>query len=82
MTPGLVLVDYTSRPRSLNRSDLVIRKRQFTLINSNLTPQQSMVEDLLAIRDVLDAAGIGYLLVRGEHDQPVLAVDRKRRAWF
>ncbi|MHB1172482.1 MAG: stealth conserved region 3 domain-containing protein [Lacisediminihabitans sp.] len=57
-----------------------MRKGQFTLVNSELTPQQSMIEDLLAVRDALDAAGIEYLLVRGDHDRPVLAVDRKHRA--
>ncbi|AQA25154.1 putative uDP-glucose-4-epimerase [Rhodococcus sp. MTM3W5.2] len=39
-----------------------------------------MVEDLLFIRDTLDAAGIEYLLVRGNDERPVIAVnwaDRK-----
>ena len=80
MTGGLVLVESSSWPRSLDRDDIVVRKGQYSLINGNLTPQQSMIEDLLAIRDVLDAAEIGYLLVRGEHERPVIAVDRKRRA--
>lgn len=38
------------------------------------------MEDLLFIRDVLDAAGIEYLLVRGNDERPVIAVnwaDRK-----
>ncbi|PRY69660.1 UDP-glucose 4-epimerase [Glaciihabitans tibetensis] len=79
MTAPLTLVESASWPRSLGRDDVVIRKGQFTLLNGNLTPQQSMIEDLLAIRDALDAAGISYLLVRGEHERPVLALDRKRR---
>ncbi|HEV7951007.1 MAG TPA: stealth family protein [Glaciihabitans sp.] len=79
MTPPLSLVDSGARPRILDRADIVVRKGRFTLLNGNLTPQQSMIEDLLAIRDVLDEAGIGYLLVRGEHERPVLAVDKKRR---
>ena len=65
---------------SLDRDDIVVRKGQFTLVNTRLTPQQSMVEDLLAVRDALDAAGIEYLLVRGVEGHPVVAVDRKRRA--
>jgi UDP-glucose 4-epimerase len=80
VTPPLTLVDSSSWPRSLDRDDIVLRKGRFTIINVTLTPQQSMIEDLLAIRDVLDVADIPYLLVRGDHDRPVLAVDRKRRA--
>jgi hypothetical protein len=76
---GLRLVNPDTRIRSLGRDDIVVRKGQFTLLNGNLTPQQSMIEDLLAIRDALDAANISYLLVRGEHERPVLAVDHKRR---
>ncbi|MES1170127.1 MAG: stealth family protein, partial [Leifsonia sp.] len=79
MTHHLVLVDSRSTI-SLDRDDVVVRKGQFTIVNTRLTPQQSMVEDLLAIRDVLDAAGIEYLLVRGADGRPVLAIDRERRA--
>ncbi|MCU1512167.1 MAG: sugar phosphotransferase, partial [Arthrobacter sp.] len=38
-----------------------------------------MVEDLLFIRAVLAAAGLDYLLVRGNNDRPVIAVDWKNR---
>ncbi|NUT57897.1 MAG: sugar phosphotransferase [Agromyces sp.] len=38
-----------------------------------------MVEDLLAVGDALDAAGIGYLLVRGNDERLVIAVDRADR---
>ena len=79
VTHHLVLVDSRSTI-SLDRDDIVVRKGQFTIVNTRLTPQQSMVEDLLAIRDVLDAAGIEYLLVRGADGRPVLAIDRERRA--
>jgi len=78
MSPELKLVASTI-PRFIDRTDVIIRKGQFTLINGNVTPQQALVEDLLAIRQVLDDANIAYLLVRGESDRPVLAVDRKRR---
>jgi hypothetical protein len=78
VTHHLVLVDSRSTI-SLDRDDIVVRKGQFTLVNTRLTPQQSMVDDLLAIRDVLDAAGIEYLLVRGADGRPVLAIDRERR---
>ncbi len=38
-----------------------------------------MVEDLLFLRSVLADAGISYLLVRGNDDRPVVAVDWKDR---
>lgn len=38
-----------------------------------------MIEDLLFVRRVLDDAGIAYLLVRGNDERPVIAVDWERR---
>ncbi|KXX54337.1 sugar phosphotransferase [Rhodococcus sp. LB1] len=38
-----------------------------------------MVEDLLFVRDVLDGAGIEYLLVRGNDERPVIAVNWAQR---
>ena len=38
-----------------------------------------MVEDLLFLRNVLDGAGLDYLLVRGNNDRPVVALDWKDR---
>ena len=52
---------------------------RFSLINVTLTPDEATIDDLLFVRDALDQAGIDYLLVRGEHDRPVLAVDRRER---
>ena len=63
------------RPGGLDRDDVVVRKGQFTLLNGHLTPQQSMIEDLLFIRRVLDEAQIPFLLVRGNDVRPVIAVD-------
>jgi hypothetical protein len=74
-----VVVTSGRRPSRHVRSDVVVRRGEYALLNGHLTPQQSMIEDLLAVRDALDAAGIGFLLVRGDHDRPVLAVDRARR---
>jgi hypothetical protein len=65
--------------RSFDRDDVVLHRGRFHLVNERLTPQQALIEDLLAIREVLDEAGIEYLLVRGDDDAPVLAVDRKCR---
>ncbi|MCU1636172.1 MAG: sugar phosphotransferase [Cryobacterium sp.] len=77
--PELVLVTPDARTRRFERDDLVVRKGEIALINGNFTPHESMVKDLLAVRDALDEAGIEYLLVRGDGDRPVIAVDRKRR---
>ena len=75
----LVVVSSESWPGRLDRDDIVVRKGMYTLINGHLTPHESMVEDLLAVRDVLETADIAFLLVRGDNDRPVLAVDRGRR---
>ncbi|NIJ03872.1 stealth conserved region 3 domain-containing protein [Frigoribacterium faeni] len=74
----------TPRPRAggLDRDDVVVRKGQFTLLNGHLTPQQSMIEDLLFIRRVLDEAEVPFLLVRGNDVRPVIAVDTVHRAAF
>ena len=80
MTGGLTLIESGPMLRKLNRDDIVLRKGQFTIVNSTQTPHQSMVEDLLAIRAVLDDRSIPYLLVRGDDNRPVIAIDRKRRA--
>jgi len=70
------------RPGGLERDDVVVRKGQFTLLNGHLTPQQSMIEDLLFLRRVLDEAGIPFLLVRGNDVRPVIAVDSVHRERF
>ena len=77
--PELVLITPDARTRRFDRDDLVVRKGEIALINGNFTPQESMVKDLLAVRDALEAAGIDFLLVRGDGGRPVIAVDRKRR---
>ncbi|WP_307461940.1 stealth family protein [Pseudarthrobacter oxydans] len=61
------------------RQDVVRRRGRYGLINENRTPYQAMVEDLMFIRSVLDGAGLDYLLVRGNNDRPVIAVDWKDR---
>ncbi|MFF2676683.1 stealth family protein [Arthrobacter koreensis] len=54
-------------------------KGRLTLMDTGLTPHQAMVEDLLFVRRVLDDAGIDYLLVRGNDQRPVIAIDLKLR---
>ncbi|WP_165069315.1 stealth family protein [Marisediminicola senii] len=70
-----VVMSSLASPGVIKRSDIVVRKGLFTLVNGHLTPRESMVEDLLFIRSVLDAAGIRFFLVRGSDDRLVLAVD-------
>ncbi len=54
-------------------------KGRFALAITRTTPQDALVEDLLFIRDVLDTEQIPFLLVRGNDERPVIAVDRKDR---
>jgi hypothetical protein len=75
----LVLVASAARAPRFDRDDLVMRKGQYALRNGHMTPHESMVEDLLAVGDALDRAGIPFLLVRGNDDRPVIAVDRAER---
>ncbi len=75
----LVLVASGQSIARFDRDDLVIRKGQYALRNGHMTPQESMAEDLRAIGEVLDAAGIRFLLVRGNDDRQVIAVDRAER---
>jgi hypothetical protein len=57
----------------------VLDRGRWALVNTTTTPEQATVADLLFVRAALDAAGIGYLLVRGTTGRPVLAVDRTAR---
>jgi hypothetical protein len=75
----LVLVASAPSTSRFDRDDLVIRKGQYALRNGHMTPQESMIEDLLAIGEALDAAGIRFLLVRGNDHRLLVAVDRADR---
>ncbi|HAG58611.1 MAG TPA: sugar phosphotransferase [Arthrobacter bacterium] len=65
--------------RLKHRADVVRHKGRYALINHNRTPYQAMVEDLLFLRGVLADAGLNYLLVRGNNDRPVIALDWQDR---
>jgi hypothetical protein len=65
--------------RLKHRPDVVRHNGRYALINHNRTPYQAMVEDLLFLRGVLAGAGLDYLLVRGNNDRPVIALDWKDR---
>ncbi|WP_082501626.1 stealth family protein [Williamsia sp. Leaf354] len=80
--PGssLPLSDSTSGAvaRLRDRDDIVEFRGRLALRNVTTTPHEATIADLLFVRGVLDAADIGYLLVRGNDDRPVLAVDVTR----
>jgi Stealth protein CR2, conserved region 2/Stealth protein CR3, conserved region 3/Stealth protein CR4, conserved region 4/Stealth protein CR1, conserved region 1 len=65
--------------RLKHRPDVVRHRGRYALINTNRTPFQAMVEDLLFLRTVLANAGLDYLLVRGNNHRPVIALDWKDR---
>ena len=64
----------------LARPDVVLVDGRFSLVNTELTPEAATVADLLLIRRTLDQAGLDYLLIRGQDDQPALAIDKRFRS--
>ncbi|WP_245569454.1 stealth family protein [Agrococcus lahaulensis] len=62
-----------------DRDDVVLQKGRYALLSGHMTPHESMVEDLLALRDALDAADIPCLLVRDDDGRPIVAVDKALR---
>ncbi|WP_068279204.1 stealth family protein [Aldersonia kunmingensis] len=62
-----------------DRPDVVRYRARYALSITTTTPLQAMIEDLLFVRNVLDTAGIAYLLVRGNDERPVIAVDWANR---
>ena len=78
------LVEVTSAAavaRFTDRPDVIKVKGRYAVVNTDRTPHEAMIEDLLFIREALDAGGIPFLLVRGNDRRPVIAVDwRGRRA--
>lgn len=63
----------------LQRDDVVLSNGRLALVNTTLTPVDATIEDLLFIRAALDHAGIDFLLVRGNDQRPVLAIDFRAR---
>jgi Stealth protein CR2, conserved region 2/Stealth protein CR4, conserved region 4/Stealth protein CR3, conserved region 3/Stealth protein CR1, conserved region 1 len=68
-----------SWPHTHRRADVVVRKGVAQLVNESLTPRQALIEDLLFIRSVLTDAGVEFLLVRGNDERPVIAIDSSLR---
>ncbi|GAA2083434.1 stealth conserved region 3 domain-containing protein [Pseudolysinimonas kribbensis] len=62
------------------RPDVVRDGTRLVLTGPPLTREEATIADLRLVRDALDAAGIDYLLIRGDRDTAVLSVDRARRA--
>lgn len=77
--PEPLLIGAPDGRTRFDRDDLVLRKGQYALATGHFTPRESMIEDLIAVRDALIAAGIEFLLVRGDGDRAVIAVDRRSR---
>lgn len=73
--PGTVALE----SRLLDRPDVVRHRGRVAIAITDTTPHEALVEDLLFIRRVLDEAGIQYLLVRGNDERPVIAIDRIHR---
>lgn len=57
------------------RPDIVLSKGRLAILNEAHTPFDAMLADLLFIREALETAKIDYLLVRGNDNRPVIAVD-------
>lgn len=62
------------------RADVLRYKGRFAQEITDQTPLEVMVQNLLFLRGVLDSAGIDHLLVRGNDERPVVAVDLRERA--
>ena len=67
-----------SRARMGELPETVRFKNRFALAITSTTPHEAMVEDLLFVRAMLDAARIKYLLVRGNDERPVIAIELDR----
>jgi hypothetical protein len=57
------------------RADVRERDGVLTLVEQTVTPHEAMVEDLLFVRRAFDAAGVHCLLIRGNDQRPVIAID-------
>ena len=77
--PVVVTSDPGLGVRRFTRDDIVQRKGLYTLVSGPFTPRESMIEDLLAVRDALEAAGLEFLLVRDDDNRLIVALDRRNR---
>ncbi|HWL59471.1 MAG TPA: stealth family protein [Microbacteriaceae bacterium] len=63
----------------LQRDDLVRDGGRFALAEPGRTRTDAMAADLRLVRAALETAALGYLLVRGDDDRPIIAVDASAR---
>ncbi len=66
--------------RILARPDVVLVRGRLTLLNSELTPRDAMVSDVLFVRAALIRAGIQFRLMRDTGAQPIIVVSDVDRA--
>ncbi len=74
------LSQLSGESRLAARGDVVRDGGRFALAGPGVTRGESMAADLRRVRGALDRYSISYLLVRGDDDRPVIAVDRTVRA--
>jgi hypothetical protein len=76
----VTLSQLSGENRLAARDDVVRDGGRFALAGPGVTRVDAMAGDLRRVRAALDRFSISYLLVRGDDDRPVLAVDRTARA--
>ncbi len=74
------LSQLSGESRIAARADVVRDGGRFALAGLGVTRVEAMAGDLGRVRAALDRYLISYLLVRGDDDRPVIAVDRIARA--
>ncbi|MEP6842103.1 MAG: stealth conserved region 3 domain-containing protein [Pseudolysinimonas sp.] len=74
------LSQLSGESRLAARADVVRDGGRFALAAPGVTRVEAMADDLRRVRVALDRFSISYLLVRGDDDRPVIAVDRTARA--
>ena len=74
------LSQLSGKSRLAARHDVVRDGGRFAIAGPGVTRAEAMAGDLCRVRAALDGGSIAYLLVRGDDDRPVIAVDRTARA--
>ena len=66
--------------RDKRNASATVRPGVVALVNDHLPPSQAMVADLLFLRELLEKARVGFLLVRGNDARPVVVIDHSEFA--
>ncbi|OBG99946.1 MULTISPECIES: stealth family protein [unclassified Mycobacterium] len=72
----------TNGSRSAGRSldpIVVTRRGKIARLETNLTPHEAQIEDLVFVRKVLNRADIPFLLIRSHKNRPILAINIELR---